>query len=141
VADFLEPDGSWNIQRVQQYFVQEDVEEILKIQTSPRNDNDFIACHPEKRGVFTVKSAYRLALNASMQHQDIGATSARPDGMRPGWKVIWNCQVPPKVKILAWKICCNAISTQTNLVRRGMATLRLCQVCGMEDEDSFHAFM
>jgi ribonuclease HI len=126
---------------VQQYFVQEDVEEILKIQTSRRNDNDFIAWHPEKRGIFTVKSAYRLALNASMQHQDIGATSARPDGMRPGWKVIWKCQVPPKVKILAWKICCNAISTQTNLERRGMATLRLCQVCGMEDEDSFHAFM
>ncbi|KAM0905348.1 hypothetical protein ACQ4PT_017444 [Festuca glaucescens] len=71
VSNFLEPDGSWNIQRLQQYFVQEDIDEILKIQTSRRNDNDFIAWHPEKRGVFTVKSAYRLALNASMQRQDI----------------------------------------------------------------------
>jgi hypothetical protein len=111
VADFLLPNGSWNEERLQQYFIPEDVAAITKIQTSRRNENDFIAWYPEKRGIFTVKSAYRLALNRSMQTQDKGATSSRPDGARPSWKIIWNSLVPPKVKLLAWKICNNAIST------------------------------
>jgi hypothetical protein len=74
---------------------------ITKIQTSRRNENDFIAWYPEKRDIFTVKSAYRLALNRSMQTHDRGATSSRPDGARPSWKIIWNNPVPPKVKLLA----------------------------------------
>jgi hypothetical protein len=82
-----------------------------------------------------------LALNRSMQTQDKGATSSRPDGARPSWKIIWNSLVPPKVKLLAWKICNNAISTQLNLMKRGISTTGLCQICGREDEDTFHAFI
>jgi hypothetical protein len=118
VADFLLPDGAWNMTRLLLYFQQDDIEEIVKIKTSRRNDCDFIAWHPEKRGSFTVRSAYRLALHASMQQQDRGASSVRPDGARPSWNIVWKCQVPPKVKTLAWKICRNAISTQTNMARR-----------------------
>jgi hypothetical protein len=141
VADFLQPDGSWNLARLQQYFIQEDVDEICKLKPSSRNEMDFIAWHPEKRGVFTVKSAYQLALKGSEQFQNQGAISARPDGQRPGWKVIWGCSVPPKVKILAWKICRNAISTHTNLARRSLPVSRQCPICGLEEEDSFHVFM
>ncbi|KAK1683369.1 hypothetical protein QYE76_044217 [Lolium multiflorum] len=91
--------------------------------------------------MFTVKSAYRVGLDQQMQEHSYGATSTRPDGARPEWKIIWNCQVPPKVKILAWKVCCNALATQANMARRGMATSRTCQICGREDEDTYHAFM
>jgi hypothetical protein len=91
--------------------------------------------------MFTVKSAYRLGLDQQMQEHSYGATSARPDGARPEWRIIWNCPVPPKVKILAWKVCCNALGTQANMACRGMATSRTCQICGHEDEDTFHAFM
>jgi hypothetical protein len=67
-----------------------------------------------------------------MQMQDWGATSTRPGGERPSWKVIWNNHALPKVKLLTWKICCNALSTQTNMARRGMATTSLCQICERE---------
>jgi hypothetical protein len=43
VADFILPDGTWNIQRLQQYFLVDDVTEILKIQPSQRYNEDFIA--------------------------------------------------------------------------------------------------
>jgi RNase P subunit RPR2 len=38
--------------------------------------------------LFTVKSAYWMALNKLMLMQDCGATSFRPDGERPCWKLI-----------------------------------------------------
>jgi hypothetical protein len=122
------------------YFMQEDVDEIIKIRPSRRNENDFIAWHPEKQGLFTVRSAYRMTLHASMQRQDRGATSMRPDEARPSWNIIWKCEVPAKMKILAWKISRNAISTQVNKAKRGIATTKLCPICGLEDEDSFHVF-
>ena len=88
VADFLLPDGAWNVQRLQQYFIEEDITTILKIHTSRRNEDDFISWQPDKRGMFTIKSAYKLGLNLAMLAQDRGATSTRPDGARPSWKII-----------------------------------------------------
>jgi hypothetical protein len=141
VADFLQHDGTWYTDRLQRFFAPEDIFEILKIKPSTRNEKDFIAWFPEKSGLLTVKSAYRLALTRSMQSTSYGATSTNPDGERPSWKIVWNRPVPPKVKLLAWKICCNALSTQLNLARRGMATLDQCQIYGMGVEDTFHFFM
>jgi hypothetical protein len=128
------------MQRLQQYFSEDDIVNIQKIKPSRRHEEDFIAWFPEKRGLFSVKSAYRLGLNQQMQVHRYGATSDRPDGARPCWKVIWSCPVPPKAKILAWKICNNAISTQVNLARRGMSNVRICQICGQAEEDTFHVF-
>jgi hypothetical protein len=140
VSDFIASDGSWNTQRLQAYFTQEDVEDILKIHISNRIECDFIAWHPDKRGLFSVKSAYQLAIRENMQKHNYRATSERPGGERPSWKVIWQCKVLAKVKILAWRICRNAISTQANLARRRMATTDICRLCGTEAEDSFHVF-
>jgi hypothetical protein len=141
VADFLMPDGTWNVNRVQLYFSPEDAEEILKIETSRRNESDFVAWYPEKRGIFTVRSAYRLALNRVMQERNWGASSTRPDGERPDWNVIWKSPVPPKVKLLNWKICRNGLATQENMMTRGIATTSVCQLCGQGREDTFHVFI
>jgi hypothetical protein len=83
VAVYLLPNGAWNEQRLGQFFHEDDVVEILKIKASSRNEEDFIAWYPEKLGIFTVKSAYRLGLSKQMLQQDRGASSARPDGARP----------------------------------------------------------
>jgi hypothetical protein len=101
VSDFLDEHGQWNTQRLNQYFDQDDMADILKIHTSNRNDSDFLAWQPDKRGMFSVKSAYQCGLRECMQSQDRGASSDRPDGNRPYWRAIWNCNVPPKVKHLA----------------------------------------
>jgi hypothetical protein len=106
-----------------------------------RNEKDFIAWYPDKRGIFTVKSAYQLGLHSAEWFHDRGATSTRPDGIKPGWKLIWSYQVPPEVKLLAWKICRNAIATQVNLARRKISLSNLCPICGSESEDTFHVFI
>jgi hypothetical protein len=53
VSDFLVPDGTLNIQRLSQYFMDDDIEDILQIKPSTRNEKDFVAWYPEKRGIFT----------------------------------------------------------------------------------------
>jgi hypothetical protein len=141
VSDFLQADGTWNIQRLSQYFGDEDMEHILQIKPSTRNEKDFVAWFLDKRGLFSVRSAYRMMLHWEMQRHDRGATSARPDGCDPTWRLIWKCPVPPKVKSLAWRIGQNALVTQQNLRRRGMSVTSLCQICGREEEDTVHVFL
>ncbi|KAK1626172.1 hypothetical protein QYE76_000487 [Lolium multiflorum] len=132
VADFLEADGTWNMQRLEQYFSAEDVKDILQIKPSRRNETDFVSWFPEKSGLFTVRSAYRLALHREMMRQDRGATSSRPDGARPSWRLIWKCPVPHKVRILAWKICRNAIATQAMTEVWDLPNLQTMQPMGHE---------
>jgi hypothetical protein len=80
VSDFLRPDGTWDEQRVAHFFAAEDATEILKIKASTRNDADFLAWAPEKQGIYSVRSAYRLALEEQMQMKGLESTSTRPQG-------------------------------------------------------------
>lgn len=65
VAELLNPDGSWDVHKVNQVFLPCDAEEILRIRTSSRQEEDFLAWHPDKLGRFSVRSAYMLALPLS----------------------------------------------------------------------------
>jgi hypothetical protein len=63
VSDFLAPDGTWNEQLLNRWFHQIDVDAIMQIRPSRRNAEDFIAWQPDKHGVFSVSSAYKLGRN------------------------------------------------------------------------------
>jgi hypothetical protein len=46
VADFLLADVTWNMERLEQYFDQEDIHEIIRIKPSTRNEYDFVTWFP-----------------------------------------------------------------------------------------------
>jgi hypothetical protein len=141
VSDFILADGTWNETLLRRWFLQMDVEAILQITPSRRNTDDFVAWQPDKRGVFSVSSAYKLALEEQMVAQGVGATSTRSAGERPIWRLIWQCPVPPKMRTHAWRVATNSLATQANMHRRGMQTLARCTICGGDDEDTFHVFI
>ena len=88
-----------------------DVHHILKIRTSPRNRSNFIGWFPESHGMFTVKSAYRLATEAHDVMHASGASSTSPDGVRTIWSNIWNSQVPLKMRIMTWRTAAGSLAT------------------------------
>ena len=56
--------ASWDVQKLHVVFCPSDVEAILNIPLCTRRQGDFWAWHHEKRGIFSVRSAYRmLAIN------------------------------------------------------------------------------
>lgn len=52
----------WDIDKLKTSLHPHDIEEIKKIRLSDRITEDYIAWHYEKSGIFTVKSAYWLAV-------------------------------------------------------------------------------
>ncbi|XBI48822.1 hypothetical protein VPH35_112485 [Triticum aestivum] len=82
VSDFLDGNGAWKQDRLREFFWPMDIDHILKIKTSPRQRDDFLAWYPEKRGGLTVRSAYKLA---TCDHNVVaanGASSTAPEGNR-----------------------------------------------------------
>jgi hypothetical protein len=108
VYDFLDENGAWNVHRLKRYFLPVDIEAILKIRTSPRLQQDFLVWHPEKIGNFTFVSAH-------IDNTASGASSSRPDGIRPVWKLVWDSSLPEKMKIFACKIVSSALATDVKM--------------------------
>ena len=134
-------DGSreWNEEILERFFHRNDIDEILKIKLPGGNYEDAVAWHYEKTGCFSVRSAYRL----SMDWKEIGTTtspSSNTNGERMVWKKLWALQLPPKVKVFAWKLAHNGLATQSNKVAHRMAKQSTCLICGRE-EDGHHAVL
>ena len=73
-------------------FLPIDARAILSIRTSPRREPDFLAWQPEKNGIFSVKSAYKLGLSLTEHARNVPATSTRPNGDREIWRSYGVCQ-------------------------------------------------
>ena len=112
VSELLDIDGrGWDFDKLIQIFNPPDAEEIAKIKIPCRLPEDFIAWHLEKRGMFSVRSAYNLALKLKIG-QDVQASSSAPDGERKLWRRIWSGHVPPKVNVFAWKLARDILLTR-----------------------------
>ena len=79
VSELRMENGAWNMNLLRQHFMQADIEEITKIKTSSRCPGDVLAWAVEPNGVFSVQSAYRLALDEQIR-TSMCTTSRAPDG-------------------------------------------------------------
>ncbi|XP_073351694.1 uncharacterized protein [Aegilops tauschii subsp. strangulata] len=138
VSDLLGANGAWKVDVLRQYFLPIDVDTITSIKTSPRASDDVLAWAPEKSGVFSVRSAYRFAMD-EREHPLASASSRAPDGRRAIWKTIWGCPAPPKVRVFAWRLVSNSLAIWANKFTRNLELNDLCPLCGVEREDGFHA--
>jgi hypothetical protein len=125
---------------INQYFVPADSIEILRIKPSPRLEADQIAWAPLDHGIFTVRSAYGLAMEENSLPTAM-LFSITPDGVRKIWDLIWKSVVPPKVPHFAWRLATNSLPTWRNKHKRNLEVTDQCPVCGVEPEDNFHPFI
>jgi hypothetical protein len=70
----------WDEDLIRTYLFPHDAKEVLKIRPTSRVEEDFIAWHYEKSGIFTVSSAYKLALQIHQADQRQVGSSMNPDG-------------------------------------------------------------
>jgi hypothetical protein len=139
VADLLDANTNWNEQLVRQIFLPMDADAILSIRTSRQGEDDFLAWHLEKSGIFTVKTAYRLAIENKLNSKNSNASGSSIEGSKSLWNTIWSCPVPPKVRIFAWRVASDCLATRVNKKGRRLEALDTCTLCGTESETAFHA--
>jgi hypothetical protein len=137
----LPQSNQWNEEVVKRVCFPRDADWILNLKLPKEKCDDFFAWHYEKTGIFSVKSAYRLAYNLNHGVMWRAGSSSRPDNTRLSWKTIWNAKVPSKVKIFGWRAACDNLPTKKNKFRRTLETDSTCSICGRVEENSHHAIV
>ena len=129
----------WRRDRLVKIFLPFEVNTILNIPLSHHLSEDSIILVGNKKIIFFVKSAYYVA--KKMLDSDIQGETSRGDVRAPLWKRIWQLNIPEKIRIFAWRLCMNAISTMVNLNRRGIQVEVLCLICKKEEEVVEHVIL
>jgi hypothetical protein len=104
----------WNTPLLRELFYEHDVQAILDIEIPENGQGDRIAWHFERNGVFSVKSAYRLALNLKHLNRDNNSCCLEPKGNRSIWNSIWKATVQPKIRVFGWRVATDTLATMNN---------------------------
>ena len=129
----------WRRDRLENIFLPFEVETILNIPISFHLPDDSIIWVGNKKGYFSIKSAYYVARRI-LEKEDHGESSLG-DVCAPLWKRIWHLNILEKIRIFAWKLCMNAIPTLTNLFKKGIQTEVTCPINKKEAESVEHAIL
>lgn len=90
-------------------------------------------------GLFSVKSAYHLefAHKQSLLMQD-SSSSNGSEWITSFWKSLWRLNVPPKIKMFAWRVCHEILPTKRNLLKRNVSCNATCPFCLINEETVAH---
>ncbi|GMN34658.1 hypothetical protein TIFTF001_004803 [Ficus carica] len=126
--------GRWDDRVLGETFWPIDCECIRSIPLGRTGHADALLWHFDPRGVFTVKSAYKLA-----KERKIVDSSSESELVQKWWKALWNCHVSGKSKVFMWRCFNGILPWLTNLAKRGVKCLLSCPVCGDDRETVGHA--
>ena len=129
----------WKVELIRQIFHDFDVDKICKIHIPSSGTEDCIAWHHEKNGIFSVRSAYKLAASSLHHDQSNPSSSSREAGDRSIWDLIWKAKVPGKVRIFSWRVATNTLATKENKWKRTIELYNTCCICGNGVENEHHA--
>ena len=137
ISDFINQSTKhWDVALLNTYFLPVDVQITLNIPLSTRSQSDFWAWHYDKKGIFSVRAAYRM-LSATKARCEawLDATAGCSDtlGLQKSWTSLWHVQVPAKLKVFLWRLAQHSLPTTDLLHHRNISTTRACAICGAED--------
>lgn len=98
--------------------------------------SDFWAWQFEKKGIFTVKSAYCMIADTKKRREDLlgGRASASNQLMEEkGWTSLWNTKIPLKIRTFSWRLARQSLPTEDVKKHRHMSVVDNCQLCGNND--------
>lgn len=89
VSELLDQNHQWNEAMINQNFANEDAEIIRNIPLPRTPQEDMVIWHYDKKGLYSVKSGYQLALKIKFSE-----SPTRSTGAPQGWQHIWRLNLP-----------------------------------------------
>ena len=119
--------GMWKHDVLNQVFLPHEVEIIggIALSSNPQEDKQIWA--PTKSGLFSVRSAYWIAMKEVPKG---GTASASNDSnQRKFWKYQWSMNIPHKVWHFTWGACKDILPTKENLKWRKVLVDSCYEAC------------
>lgn len=133
IVVLIDNENKWKADLIQKMFSKEDTEAILSIPLPRRKEKDQMIWHYDKKGKYSIKTSYQVALN--MKFPDpLGCSSSN----NSNWSIIWKLTLLEKIKISIWKVTKNLLPTIENLCKRGIVHEAHYKRCGNKVENILH---
>ena len=110
---------------------------IKSIPLSIQPPEDRLIWAESANGLFSVRSAYKLAMKLS-RPTNYGSSS--DSQTKKFQKLLWQIPTPHKVQHFIWRACHDILPTRKNLVRRQVLQDDCCSECYEKPETSSHLF-
>lgn len=143
VAELIDPlTYSWDSQLVRQTFNEEEAQVILQIPLFEHHE-DFVAWQFDNKGMFSVKSAYRIHVELQQRQspRQRGESSEGIEDDQMVWRQLWKIRCPGKVHYFLWRFAHNSHPMLRNVERIGVELDTTCIVCHRLQEDGGHLFL
>jgi len=131
-----ETTATWKEELIREFFFPMDVSTILSIPLCTRRQPDFWSWHFDRKGLFTVKSAYRMMVTTKINRENYfegNAGSSNTESGSKGWCSLWKTAVPSKVRVFLWRLAQQSLPTADVLEHRNMASSCVCSLRGVAD--------
>ncbi|KAL5832238.1 hypothetical protein ACOSQ4_017592 [Xanthoceras sorbifolium] len=136
VADLKSPSGGWDSNLVWSSFLPDDASLILNLPCSSTLHPDSLMWHSDRAGKYTVKSGYWVAFDKKLQAS--GPSCSNLNG-GSWWRILWNLNLPSKVRLFCWRACHNWLPSLHTLQVRHLQVQGGCKCCGSKLETTSHA--
>ncbi|KAK6139898.1 hypothetical protein DH2020_026343 [Rehmannia glutinosa] len=141
VSELMIDEGrQWNKELIQSIFSPEDSALILQLPVNKEAGRDKVWWHHDKKGQFSVNSAYKLLQELKEINKGSPGTSDGNKAEKRKWQVMWKLGIKNKIKHFLWRCNQSILPTSIQLRRRGMNVDEICQMCGEERETIMHVF-
>lgn len=139
VRDLIGPNRDWDITKPRDSLTPHTAIEALKIPISRTSPTNYLIWPHSKDGVYSVKSGYRFLLKTPPTIISRPSTSTSiPNDI---WPLIWNSQVPTKLKHFALKASHNFLPIRETLFRKKTVQTPNCPICLSEPGTIEHLFL
>ncbi|CAN1321508.1 Putative ribonuclease H protein At1g65750 [Linum perenne] len=123
---------SWDEELLEELFLPDDVEAILRITPSTEQEHDTMIWHVSQDGEYSVKTAYKEEMKR--EH------SREPLSVQGPWKKLWEMNLPPKTLHFAWRVGRGILPLRQTLQGRHLSVPIECGLCNEDLESEIHLF-
>ncbi|KAK6162384.1 hypothetical protein DH2020_002225 [Rehmannia glutinosa] len=105
----------WNSTLIKDIFSHDEAQLILSISLPPTSAHDLWMCHFTKNDKHSVCSAYHALLDSDLSPLNFDPNAYSSSGPNPIWKLIWELEIQPRIKLFLWRCCIGSIASSDNL--------------------------
>ncbi|CAL1412758.1 unnamed protein product [Linum trigynum] len=138
-AVIIQGAGRWCDESLSQWFPPVICQAIKAIPLPRDTVADKLIWHESRDGLFSLKTAYHLAVRLDKQGGRWRSMASWMDW--PSWIRLWNADLPPKLKIFLWQLFHRLLPTTEALIEKKVQVLPRCPVCWAEKETLEHLFL
>ncbi|KAL8483316.1 hypothetical protein ACS0TY_026124 [Phlomoides rotata] len=133
VSDLIDhANGTWDVPRLPNLFSEDVIRSVLAIPVGDPLIQDELVWRFSKNGIYSSRPGY-VDGTSSEEGADLGGNTVC-------WSLIWELDVPPKVRFIMWKLVHGILPTSINLLCRFVDVDPLCCRCGRNIETEEHLF-